>query len=168
MCIRDRIILGKRGEAADFSSGHLGSNLERVVRSTNKLVLVASKTFQPIKRALIAYDGGLSAIKAVNYIASSNTFEDIECHLLAVGNTSPERARMLESAVGILQAAGRQTTHECLVGEPEDVIAQKAQDEHFDLLVMGAYGHSRIRTMIIGSTTSQLLMQCKIPVLLFR
>ena len=162
------IILGMRGEAADFSSGHLGSNLDRVVRSTNKLVLVASKSFQPIKRALIAYDGGLSAIKAVNYIADSKTFADIDCHLLAVGDASPDRVRELEGAAAILQAAGLKATHEFLPGEPEDVIAEKAQNDNFDLLVMGAYGHSRIRTMIIGSTTSQLLMLCKIPVLLFR
>jgi len=131
-------------------------------------VLVASKTFQPVKRALIAFDGGPSAIKAVNYIASSNALADIEYHLLSVGEASADRMRELEGAAAVLQAAGLTATHECLAGEPEEVIAEKAQDDHFDLLVMGAYGHSRIRTMIIGSTTSQLLMLCKIPVLLFR
>ncbi|MDF1750857.1 MAG: universal stress protein, partial [Alphaproteobacteria bacterium] len=37
-----------------------------------------------------------------------------------------------------------------------------------DLLVMGAYGHSRIRNLIIGSTTSAMLRLCKIPVMMFR
>jgi nucleotide-binding universal stress UspA family protein len=33
---------------------------------------------------------------------------------------------------------------------------------------MGAYGHSLIRAMIIGSTTAQMMRSCKIPVVLFR
>jgi len=37
-----------------------------------------------------------------------------------------------------------------------------------NLLVMGAYGHSRIRYLIIGSTTTEMIRTCKIPVLLFR
>ena len=37
-----------------------------------------------------------------------------------------------------------------------------------DLLVMGAYGHSRVRSLIIGSTTTEMIRACKIPVLLFR
>lgn len=162
------IVIGKRGEAADFTSGHLGSNLERVVRSTNKLVLVASRSFKPIKRLLIAFDGGPSALKAVNYIAATKVFEGIDSHLLSVANDSTERRRDLEGAAQLLANAGLDVTHECVPGDPEAVISNKVDTDHFDLLVMGAYGHSRIRNMIIGSTTTQMLMSCKIPVLLFR
>jgi nucleotide-binding universal stress UspA family protein len=33
---------------------------------------------------------------------------------------------------------------------------------------MGAYGHSRIRNFIIGSTTTEMVRSVKIPVMLFR
>ena len=33
---RDVILIGKRGEAADFAKGHLGSNLERIVRASHQ------------------------------------------------------------------------------------------------------------------------------------
>jgi nucleotide-binding universal stress UspA family protein len=36
------------------------------------------------------------------------------------------------------------------------------------MVVMGAYGHSRIRSFVIGSTTSEMLRSCKAPVLLMR
>ena len=36
------------------------------------------------------------------------------------------------------------------------------------MLVMGAYGHSRIRNLIIGSTTTQMIGACKVPIMLFR
>lgn len=35
-------------------------------------------------------------------------------------------------------------------------------------LIAGAYGHSRIRHLIIGSTTTQMLGNFTIPILLFR
>ena len=36
------------------------------------------------------------------------------------------------------------------------------------LLVMGAYGHSRVRELILGSTTVQVLRRTTCPVLLYR
>ena len=44
------IIVGKRGEDADFAKGHLGSNLERIVRTSTRPVFVASRAFKPIAR----------------------------------------------------------------------------------------------------------------------
>ena len=49
-----------------------------------------------------------------------------------------------------------------------DVIIGQASDAGIDLVVMGAYGHSRIRNLIIGSTTSEMIRSCLVPVMLFR
>lgn len=162
------LVIGKRGEAADFTGDHLGSNLERVVRATNKLVLVASRSFQPIKRVLIAFDGGPSALKAINHIATSKLFDDLACELLTVGTANAETQRELEGAAALLREAGITASHETLPGQPEKVLASKVERDQFDLLVMGAYGHSRIRNLIIGSTTTEMLRSARIPVLLFR
>jgi nucleotide-binding universal stress UspA family protein len=35
------------------------------------------------------------------------------------------------------------------------VIAERAEAGTFDLLVMGAYGHSRMRSLIIGSASAR-------------
>ncbi|HCI19813.1 MAG TPA: universal stress protein UspA, partial [Alphaproteobacteria bacterium] len=53
-------------------------------------------------------------------------------------------------------------------GEPEKVISDHVEQHSIDLLVMGAYGHSRIRNLMIGSTTTQMIRSCLVPVLLFR
>ena len=53
-------------------------------------------------------------------------------------------------------------------GQPDAVIARIVEQEGIGLLVMGAYGHSRIRTLIIGSTTTEMIRSCLIPVMLFR
>ena len=37
-----------------------------------------------------------------------------------------------------------------------------------ELLVMGAYGHNRLRELLVGSTTSSVIRKSTIPVLLTR
>jgi nucleotide-binding universal stress UspA family protein len=46
------------------------------------------------------------------------------------------------------------------------VLLAQARDEAADLLVMGGYGHSRVREMLFGGTTRTFLDQATIPVLL--
>ncbi|MCH9672160.1 MAG: universal stress protein [Gammaproteobacteria bacterium] len=162
----DLVVIGKRGEAADFDKLHLGSNLERVVRSSRKPVLVASRAFAPVSKCLIAFDGGTSAMKAIEQVARS-ALTDIECELLTVGTQPAGSMQRLEEAVTMLRDAGYRVETRIQDGQAETVIAQKVETEGFDLLVMGAYGHSRIRQFIIGSTTTEMIRSCKIPVLLF-
>ena len=70
----DLIILGKRGENANFATEYLGANIERIVRSSHKSCLVSPKEFRSIKRILLAYDGSKSCQKAVNYLIESTFF----------------------------------------------------------------------------------------------
>lgn len=162
------IVVGKRGEAADFARLHLGSNLERVIRSSHKPVFVAARAFRPIRRFLIAYDGGTSAMKAVDHIARSDLFAGLECRLITAGADSAENRRRLDDAKALLEAGGYRVDAAILPGQPETAIAQAVESEGIDLLVMGAYGHSRIRSLIIGSTTTEMIRSCKVPVVLFR
>lgn len=162
------ILIGKRGEAADFAKGHLGSNLERIIRASHKPVFVASRAFKPISKVLVAYDGGASAMKAVDHIARSPLFQGLTVHLVTVGAATPEVTRILIDARAILKAAGIEAETSVLPGQPEAALAKLVEDAQFDLLVMGAYGHSRIRSLIIGSTTTAMIRSCKVPVVLVR
>lgn len=47
-----------------------------------------------------------------------------------------------------------------------DVLARHVRDLNADLLVMGAYGHSRFREAILGGATRDLLEQSSVPVLM--
>lgn len=164
----DLILVGKRGEAADFAKLHLGSNLERVVRAATKPVMVASRAFKPITKFLIAFDGGESAMKAVRHIASGKLFTGMHCTLLTVGKATDSLQEKLDEAAAILRKAGYEVDAGFASGEPEDVIKDRIEADNIDLLVMGAYGHSRIRNLIIGSTTTEMVRSCHVPVMMFR
>jgi nucleotide-binding universal stress UspA family protein len=162
------VIIGKRGEAADFAKMHLGSNLERVVRTSHVPVLIAARAFKPIKRFLIAFDGQRTALKAVDYVARTPLFAGLEGHLLTVGDRSPEVDRTLDSARALLKGGDIQVSTDVIPGQPDQVIAKYVEDVGIDLLVMGAYSHSRLRSLFIGSTTTETIRNCLIPVLIYR
>lgn len=164
----DMVVIGKRGAAADFAKMHLGSNLERVVRSSHVPVLITSRAFKPIKRFLIAFDGQRTALKAVDYVARTALFSGLECHLLTVGDRSAEIERNLDNAKALLKGGNVQVSADVIPGQPDRVIAKYVEDVGIDLLVMGAYSHSRLRHLFLGSTTTETIRNCLIPALIYR
>lgn len=164
----DLVVIGKRGENAAVAMDHLGANLERVIRASHRPILVASRAFHPIKRMVIAFDNGPSARKAVEYAAREPLLKGLDCHLLTVGTASEETDRHLGWARGVLEANGYSVRTETIAGAAEEMIRKVVEPEAGCLLVMGAYGHSRIRQFIVGSTTTTMVRTCHVPVLMFR
>ncbi len=166
----DLIVLGKRGETAEFASGHLGANLERIVRSSHKPCLVTSRQFKPIERILVAYDGSPSSQKILQFITDSSIFEGLEIHVVTAAKSATEQKAIakIESAQQRLQQAGFEPVCSVVEGHSEKAISNYVTEQDISLLLMGAYGHSRIRHLVIGSTTAQMLRSSHIPVLLLR
>lgn len=162
------IVIGKRGEAADFAAGHVGSNLERVVRSVRVPVLVASRSFRPIARVLLAFDASASTQRAIERMAGNPVFQGLSVTMVHAGEPSRALSAQMEEARSRLDRSGLRVAAEFVAGEPEAALKHKVEAEGYDLLVMGAYGHSRIRSLIIGSTTTAMVQACRIPVLLYR
>lgn len=162
-------VIGKRGEHADAVNGHLGSHLEGVLRAMRRPVLVASQAFSMPSRFLIAFDGSATTRRCVEMVAASPLLRGLQCDvLMAAGVNDTSRREAMAWATSVLHAAGFAPRTQIVEGAAEAAIAKHVERERIDLLVMGAYGHSRIRSMILGSTTTQLLRSCPIPVLLLR
>lgn len=162
------LVIGKRGEGSAGAFDHLGSNLERIIRSATVPVFVAARVFRPIGKVLIAYDGSASADRAVERMAQSPVFEGLTAALVYAGADTPAIRSQMNAAQSRLAAGGLQASIAIEPGEPETALERKIAAEGFDLLVMGAYGHSRLRNLIIGSTTTAMIRACKVPVLLYR
>ena len=92
----------------------------------------------------------------------------MDCHMIAVGKPDSTLAKSLEDSATALRGAGYKVTADLLPGDADEVISAQLKELGTGLLVMGAYGHSRIREFILGSTTTALIRTCLVPVLLFR
>ena len=161
-------VIGKRGEHADFDSGHLGSQLERVVRSVHRPLLVASRAFREPQRVLVAFDGSATTRKGVEMVAASPLFQGLDVVVLMAGDAGTEQQTALRWADETLRERGHRVETRQPTGPVNEAITAAVADEQADMLVMGAYGHSRIRNMIVGSTTTHVLRTSRVPVLLLR
>ena len=162
------LVIGKRGESAQQASEHLGSNLERVVRGLHRPILMVPESFSVPKRVMIAFDGSNTTRKGVELLARSPLFNGIDCHVVMVGADTGDHRSQLEWALTTLREAGHEAEGGIYAGGVEEALCDYQQQHAIDMVVMGAYGHSRIRHLLVGSTTTSVLRRTTLPVLLLR
>lgn len=162
------IVLGRRGESAEMTQRDLGRNVERVVRALHKPILTVTEGFREPQRVMIAFDGGSITRRGVEMVAGSPLFRGLPIHLLMSGKQSAEASKQLEWAKTTLQAAQFEVNGALVPGDTESIIAKTIREQSIDLLIMGAYSHSALRTMLFGSKTTDLLRSATIPTLLLR
>lgn len=161
-------VLGRRGESAEHTQRDLGRSVEGLVRSLHKPILAVTEGFAEPHRVMIAFDGGVVTRRGVELVASSPLCRGLPIHLLMSGKESREAPRQLAWARRTLEAAGFGVTASLIPGDAERVIAKAVHDQDIDILIMGAYSHSPLRKLFLGSKTSDLLRSASIPTLLLR
>lgn len=161
-------VLGRRGESADTTQRDLGRNVESVVRALNRPILTVTEGFHEPRRVMIAFDGGTVTRRGVEMVASSAIFRGLPIHLLMSGKRRKDAVTQLAWAKGTLESAGFEAPAVLIPGDAERVIGKAVQDQNIDLLVMGAYTHSALRSLFLGSKTSDVLRSAMIPTLLLR
>jgi nucleotide-binding universal stress UspA family protein len=165
----DFILMAKKGEHFHLKEGGLlGSVAEAVIRHSGKPVLIAPDKFLEIESMGIAYDGSPPAQKALDFSLSLS--QQAAWPLTAIIITSDtEKATRLTAQIE--ETAARQDC-ECeiiiLPGKEVREIIKFIEEGAVELMVMGAYGHNRLRDLFLGSTTSQIIRKSSIPVVLTR
>jgi nucleotide-binding universal stress UspA family protein len=162
------MVLGRRGESAEITRRDLGRNVERVVRALRKPILTVTEGFREPQRVMFAFDGGVVTRRGVDMIASGSLFRGLPILLVMSGKVSTDSSRRLAQAGEALTAAGYEVSTRFVPGDAEAVIARTAREESIDLLIMGAFSHSPLRTLLFGSKTADLLRSSGMPTLLLR
>ena len=166
----DLILLGKRGLNSESAPEHIGSTVERVVRASHKPCMVTPREFHSMSKVALAFDGGESCYKALQYVCDTKLFQGLEIHVITVPDEKGEdfALKHLREAEDKLVDAGITPVCQMLPGLTEDAITNYVEESSISMLLMGAYGHSRIRQLLIGSTTTEMIRRCHIPLVLFR
>lgn len=162
------LVIGKQGRHGDGIGQHIGHQVERVIRAVSRPVWVITGEFKVPERILIAFDNSATARKAVDMVAESPLFKAIPVHVVMVGTESREHEEQLGWAQERLASSGFDVKTKLVTGDVEDTLLDYASEHQMDAMVMGAYGHSRIREFFVGSHTNRLLTSTKIPLLLLR
>ena len=159
------LVLGKHDENL---GEHIGSRLETLARTLHRPMLIATAEFKTPERIMIAYDGSATALKVLDTVSGSPLFKGLPCHVVMVGTDNKANRGQLEWARHTLEASDFEVTTALQEGEVERVLCDYRAAHNIDLLVMGAYGHSVIRRFLVGSTTTSVIRNATVPVLLMR
>ena len=163
------VVLGEHYRTTMPRAVYLSAHVERVVRSLRRPVLVATVApFVAPERFVVAFDGSDTARKTLDMVAASPLLRGLPALVAMAAPDTPEHQQQLGSAQAVLRAAGFEAQTALLPGDPENALPPLLQSQGNAVLVMGAYGHSRIRQLILGSTTTALLRLSPVPVFVLR
>jgi nucleotide-binding universal stress UspA family protein len=162
------LVMGKQGADGDSLGDHIGNHVENVVRTLHQPILVTPPAYREPRRVMLAFDGSATTRKGVEMVAASPLFRGLPCHVVMVGADTSESREQLAWATSTLEAAGFDAPAAILSGEVERALCDYRAEHDIDLLVMGAYGHSVIRRFLVGSTTTHVIRNATVPVLLLR
>lgn len=168
----DLVIIGQADK-----SDHLalrGRDVEQIVLDVGRPVLVVPYIGAPEgfgKRVMVAWNVSREAIRAI-HCAMPLLERAQSVHVLSI---KPPRGQAGDGDIpgadislhlarhGIKAEASYTEADDIAVGE---VLLSRVSDQNSDLIVMGAYGHSRYRELVLGGATRQILESMTMPVLM--
>jgi nucleotide-binding universal stress UspA family protein len=164
----DIILIGKRGEGRGNDNAHLGSNFESIVRATLKPIFVANETYQVINSIIVAFNGDKTSSRVVEYIAHSPLFKGMTVDLVYAGARVPKIEKNAQSAIEALNDNGLSAQFFIKNGRPENVLYDMTQRKEGQILVMGGYSHTWLKNRLIGSSTTNIIQSCKVPIFIVK
>ncbi|WP_028035023.1 universal stress protein [Chelativorans sp. J32] len=151
------------------------SDLEALLFRTGRPLLLVPYTFsgrsEPFKKAVLAWNGSKEAARAV-FDALPLLREAGRAEVLSVDarDTMDQDAEMAGAAIA--QSLARHGIDVTLSAEQsnglshDEVIANHIAEANADLLVMGAFGRSRLAEFVFGGVTRKMLQSMTTPTLL--
>ncbi|KMW48616.1 universal stress protein [Ralstonia insidiosa] len=170
----DLLVVGQE-DASDAESFVAPDFVETLILESGRPVLVvpyAGRFTSVAQRVLVAWSGGRESARALHDampLMSGNTVQVLQM----TGDRPPHWAE--DTTVGqvarALVAHGIEPTVEearCVDSDVAigEMLLSRAADFGADLIVMGGYGHSRLRELVLGGVTRTLLKTMTVPVLL--
>ena len=160
----------RRPVAHDHPSQRLA---ELVALSSGVACLVTPDDLKPgqgLARVLVAWNGGREAKRALQdalpFLKAAKAVRlavvDGEAGETAIGHAREDILRHL----ALHGVAAELERVDAMGGDAGAALLRQCGRFHADLLVMGAYGHSRTKEMIMGGATRTVLAQAPLPVLM--
>jgi nucleotide-binding universal stress UspA family protein len=163
----DLIVVGQTQQ--EDTSNNYNRLLDNLVMMTGRPVLVIPDIGigdSIGKKVLVACDGSREAGRAVSDALDILARAD-EVHLFSSGDTKKEADKRLESLKTYLSNHGIKATEVLGVTGVKDVgeaMLDTVRHAGLDMIVMGAYGHSRFREMVLGGATRHVLEHTTVPI----
>ncbi len=162
------LVIGARGKIHEDQTDKIGAKLESMIRSFHGHILVAYEAFKKPQRIMIAYDGSEASDKAIAMIADSPLYTGLSCHLVCVNKKDTANNLFEHAAEKLKTAAWSEIISASLQGETVHELCEYQAEHNIDITIMGAFSHTRLHDLLLGSFTTKMLINTKTPLLLLR
>ncbi|TDO99093.1 universal stress protein [Marinomonas balearica] len=163
------VVIGRGGKSSNANNHTIGSHLETAARRLHSPILVTTPSFSSPSNFMIAYDGREAADNAIKKIVKSPLLKGLKCHLVMVASRANEDTRhKIDSAKNLLTSEGFEVEATLLNGDIYPTLMEYKKENNIELLVMGAYAHSKVRQFFVGSNTNKMIAESEIPLLILR
>lgn len=171
--IADLVVLGQydRRDSGDMEPTDLPQRVLMEVGRPVLLVPYAGEFKSTPRHVLVTWDGSRESAVAMRSALPAMRAADrvtvLHCRPSRTAD-EPGLQLTLPEVLGFLQRHGVSAHAEDAVtaNGVADTLLSRVSDLGVDLLVMGGYGHSRLRELVLGGTTRQILRQMTVPVLM--
>lgn len=157
----DFVIIGKVGERAAEKNKPMGSNVENFIRGANCTVMTVGEHFKIPTRFIFAYEYSPTCLNLMQRIAQSDLLKTLQCHLLYVGD-HPE---VLKDPEEFLKNAGLDVITVYRYGDVAENILEYQKELGIQMIVLGAFSHSKIHQFFLGSIATSIFRNATIPLL---
>ena len=163
------IVMGRRGEDHKHSRINIGSQIETVARASSIPVLICSEKFKEPHSYMVAFDASKIANNAITMLARSNLLKGMQGYIVMVGNDNESAKKSLADARVQMAAAGFLVeTHHLQQLDAVNGLLTFQMEHEIDIIVVGAYGSSKLQHLFLGSTTTEIIASTLSPVILVR
>ncbi|WP_180191080.1 universal stress protein [Acinetobacter sp. YH01006] len=157
----DIALIGLLGERSAEKNKPIGTNVENFIRGANCTVMTVGEQFKPPTRFIFAYEYSPTCIKMMRRIAESDLLRLLQCHLLYIG----DHAEILTEPLQYLTQAGLDVVPQYRYGDVAENILTYQQEMGIQLIVLGAFSHSKIHQFFLGSIATTIFRNSKVPLL---
>ncbi len=164
----DLMLLPLNHPPEDKPISRLSSGLTVIIRGCPSPILTVPKPPRGLDSILVAYDGSLKAIEALFIAAYFGTQFSSNLLVLTSADGLSLANQTLNQAEGYLAQFPLKARYILSQAAIAEAIKEINDQEELDLILMGGYGGSIIRDLVVGSAVDQVLREIKLPVLICR
>ncbi|RSB51817.1 universal stress protein [Acinetobacter soli] len=157
----DFVVIGKVGERAAEKNKPIGSNVENFIRGANCTVMTVGENFKIPTRFIFAYEYSPTCLNIMQRISQSDLLKSLQCHLLYVGD-HPE---VLKDPEENLRTAGLDVVTVYRYGDVAENILEYQQELGIQMIVLGAFSHSKLHQFFLGSIATSIFRNASVPLL---
>ncbi len=150
----------------------LASGIQTILKRTPRPVMVVPTVASPLQHALLGYDGSPKSEEALfvaTYLASRWQTKLTVVTVSSNGNGKLDAARRIQSrAKTYLGLAGVEADYLLPIGPTAQTLLETAETHAADFMILGGFGMSSMKSLVLGSTLNRILLEYKQPMLICR